>query len=147
MSMLLLLLTGRQVVEETEPVIKAGVKKIVGSFEKAVPVIFKPRGVRRPLFPWLLTGLHSFRSASERADNGRRSNAGAKHAAGRGQEFRRCWPVGEVEYDGNAVSPKKARRKDTNYETGNATAEHLNTSYACSLRLLFHKGGEWGVLQ
>jgi hypothetical protein len=52
-----------------------------------------------------------------------------------------------VEYDGNAVSPKKARRKDTNYETGNATAEHLNTSYACSLRLLFHKGGEWGVLQ
>jgi len=69
--MLLFLLAGPpQVVEETEHGIKAGGKRIVGSFEKAVPVIFKPRGVRRPLFPWLLTGLHSFRGASERADNG-----------------------------------------------------------------------------
>ena len=68
MSMLLLLLTGRQVVEETEPVIKAGVKKIVGSFEKAVPVILKPCDVRRTLFPWLLTALYPFHGASERAD-------------------------------------------------------------------------------
>lgn len=43
-------------------------KKKIGSFEKAVPVIFKPRGVKRPLFPWLLTGLIPFRGASERAD-------------------------------------------------------------------------------
>ena len=31
-------------------------------------MIFKPRGVKRPLFPWLLTGLIPFRGASERAD-------------------------------------------------------------------------------
>jgi hypothetical protein len=47
---------------------KEGKKENVGSFEKAVPVIFKPRGVKRPLFPWLLTGLIPFRGASERAD-------------------------------------------------------------------------------
>ncbi len=46
---------------------KAG-KEIVGSFEKAVPVIFKPCDVTRTLFPWLLTALYPFHGASERAD-------------------------------------------------------------------------------
>ncbi len=44
--------------------------KFVGSFEKAVPVIFPPRYERRPLFPWLSTGLNPFRGTSERADGG-----------------------------------------------------------------------------
>ena len=43
-------------------------REFVGSFEKAVPVIFKLRTVQKSLFPWLLTGLYPFRSASERAD-------------------------------------------------------------------------------
>ena len=36
------------------------------------------------------------------------------------------WPAAET-----LCSPEKAVRRGTNYETWNATAEHLNTSYAC----------------
>jgi hypothetical protein len=65
---------------------------IVGSFEKAVPVIFMPRDGKRPLFPWLITGLIPSRGASERAD-ARAVATQVPNNSGIEDENQRDWPL------------------------------------------------------
>jgi hypothetical protein len=70
MLMLLLPLAGRRKPAQAKKPGPAGRGEVIGSFEKAVPVIFWPRDEKRWLFPWLLTGLNPFCGTSERADGG-----------------------------------------------------------------------------
>src|SRR5579872_2092839 len=86
--------------------------KIIGSFEKAVPVIFKPRGVRRPLFPWLLTGLHSFPWHFRTSRRWRHSNVGAKRGAAT-NENQPALACGGAEIEAASMDARESPARET----------------------------------
>src|SRR5579862_306981 len=86
--------------------------KIIGSFEKAVPVIFKPRGVRRPLFPWLLTGLHSFPWHFRTSRRWRHSNVRAKRGAAT-HENQPALACGGAEIEAASMDARESPARET----------------------------------